>query len=151
MIYIYIFNTHHIIYKNTHIIWPSSDSSTRFKSPTSAQNSTLALNMLTGFFLALTVRTRALSAIVQKISWLYHWWYMMIPLKQQFSGSEFFLEKVRANCLTTEQRQVWVLGIPFLGETANRQRAPWFNMYWLLEVSFEFWGLRKQYRSTYGI
>ena len=32
----------------------------------------------------------------------------------------FFLEKVRANCLTTEQRQVWVLGIPFLGETANR-------------------------------
>eukprot|EP00435_Cladocopium_sp_Y103_P045827 s267_g13.t1 len=41
----------------------------RFKSPNSAQNSTLALNMLTGFFLALTV---------------------------------------------------WVLGIPFLGETANR-------------------------------
>ena len=45
---------------------------------------------------------------------------MMIPLKQQFSGSEFFLEKVRANCLTTEQRQVWVLGIPFLGEDSEQ-------------------------------
>ena len=70
----------------------------------------------------------AFSAMVRQIMMAIHGYTVNDDgtMEKTFSGSVsvFFCSFWKKSSLTPEQRQVWVLGIPFLGETANRQRAP---------------------------